>query len=491
MSPFRVRFAPSPTGYLHIGGLRTALYNYLFARKHGGTIILRIEDTDQRRFVEDAEKDILASLEWAGLDFDEGPGRDGGHGPYRQSERSDVYKQIAEELVDSGDAYIAFDTEEELTSMRERFATKENPNPRYGSSTRSQMQNALSLSEDDVSSRLESGQPYVIRLKVSPGGSVSFSDLIRGPVTFETVNVDDQVLMKSDGLPTYHLANIVDDHLMEVSHVIRGEEWLPSTPKHILLYEALGWDPPQMAHLPLILSPTGGKLSKRSAERAGIPVSVKEYRSTGYESGALINFLALLGWNPGNERELYAMEDLIEAFSLERVGQSGVQFDLNKLQWVNEHYLRQRSAKSIASDIKPLLAENGIKPDEDYLERVVAVMAERISLPSDLLRARYFFEDPTSYDDKTRKKRWKEESSGLVVSFAGKLDQLDVFEAATIETALRKLAEEQEVGAGRIIHPVRLAVSGIGFGPGLFELLELLGRETTVRRLRTAVSAIG
>lgn len=491
MNPVRVRFAPSPTGYLHIGGLRTALYNFLFARKHGGTVILRIEDTDRKRFVEDAEGDILASLEWAGIDFDEGPGPGGEYGPYRQSERSDVYKKIAETLLESGDAYIAFDTEKELASMRERFATKVNPNPRYDTTVRSEMQNALTMSEDEVSSRLAAGQPYVIRLKISPTGSVSFSDLIRGTVTFETRNLDDQVLMKSDGLPTYHLANIVDDHMMEVSHVIRGEEWLPSTPKHILLYEALGWEPPTMAHLPLILSPTGGKLSKRSADRAGIAVSVKDYRAAGYESDALINFLALLGWNPGEERELFSLEDLIEAFSLDRVGQSGVQFDLTKLKWYNEHYLRQRSAKSIASDVAPFLAEHGIHPVEDYLERVVSVMKERISFPSDLLEARYFFEDPEAYDELTRKKRWKEDSSDLVVLFAERLDGLEIFDAATIENALRELAEEQAVGAGRIIHPVRLAASGTGFGPGLFEMLELLGKETTVRRLRAAASALG
>ncbi|MCZ6758648.1 MAG: glutamate--tRNA ligase family protein, partial [Bacteroidetes bacterium] len=298
-------------------------------------------------------------------------------------------------------------------------------------------------------------------------------------------------LMKSDGLPTYHLANIVDDHMMGVSHVIRGEEWLPSTPKHILLYEALGWNPPQLAHLPLILSPTGGKLSKRSAERAGIPVSVNEYRSAGYESGALINFLALLGWNPGDERELFSMEGLIESFSLERVGQSGVQFDLDKLRWYNEQYLRQRSAQSIATDIKPLLAESGIDPADDYLERVVEVMKERISIPSDLADAKYFFQDPTSFDDKTKKKRWKKDSSDLILLFSEKLDPLEPFEAATIEIALRELAEEREAGAGSIIHPVRLATSGVGFGPGLFDLLEVLGKETTIRRLRAAAEILG
>ncbi|MCH8245887.1 MAG: glutamate--tRNA ligase [Bacteroidetes bacterium] len=491
MNPVRVRFAPSPTGYLHIGGLRTALYNYLFARKHDGTVILRIEDTDQKRFVDDAEEDIIASLQWAGIEYDEGPGRDGGVGPYRQSERSDIYSEIAEKLVESGHAYIAFDTEEELAGMRERFATEENPNPRYGSSTREHMQNSFSLSEEDVSSRLASAHPHVIRLNVTPGETVSFTDLIRGDIAFATENVDDQILMKSDGHPTYHLANIVDDHMMGVSHVIRGEEWLPSTPKHILLYEALGWDPPKLAHLPLILSPTGGKLSKRSSERAGIPVFVNEYRSAGYESGALINFLALLGWNPGDERELFSMEGLIETFSLERVGQSGVQFDLNKLQWYNEQYLRQRSAQSIATDVKPLLAESGIEPSDEYLERVVEVMKERISIPSDLVEAMYFFQDPTSYDDKTKKKRWKEDSSDLILLFSEKLDPLEPFDATTIEIALRELAEEREAGAGRIIHSVRLATSGVGFGPGLFDLLEVLGKETTIRRLRAAAEILG
>ncbi len=489
MKDVRVRFAPSPTGYLHIGGLRTALYNYLFARRYGGKLILRIEDTDRTRLVDDAEDDILQCLVWAGISFDEGPGLGGEFGPYRQSERSHIYQDYASRLVETGHAYYAFDTAEEIDEMRKRHASTENQ--KYDASTRMEMCNSLVLGEDEVAERISSGEPYVIRLHVHPGHVVTFSDLIRGTVSFDSGTIDDQVLVKSDRLPTYHLANIVDDHLMGVTHVIRGEEWLPSTPKHILLYRALGWNPPQMAHLPLIMSPTGGKLSKRNAEKMGIPVTVKQYREEGYEPDALLNFLALLGWNPGDERELLDLGELVQAFSLERVGQSGVQFDLNKLKWYNEHYLRQRSAEDVARDVEKLLEAAGIISNRAYVVAIIELMRERISFPSDILESRYFFRDPVAIDEASARKRWKEDSAELVEEYANRIEQLESFDHDTLENVLREIAEERDIGAGRIIHPVRLAVSGVSFGPGLFDLLHILGRETVVRRLRSSARILG
>ncbi len=488
----RVRFAPSPTGLLHIGGLRTALYNFLFARRHGGTFILRIEDTDRSRFVPEAEEDILEALRWAGLSFEEGPGIGGPHAPYHQSQRGAIYREHVQRLLDTGAAYVAFDTPEELEAMRTRLATEEHPAPKYDARTRLQMTNSLTLPADEVRRRMDAGEPHVVRLKVEPGETVRFHDLIRGEVAIDTEQVDDQVLLKSDGLPTYHLANVVDDHLMGVTHVIRGEEWLPSTPKHLLLYRAFGWTPPQMAHLPLILSPSGGKLSKRNAEQMGIPVSVRQYREAGYEPEALVNFLAFLGWNPGDEREVMSLEELIEAFSLERVGSAGVQFNLDKLRWYNEQHLRRMSLDELVARVRPYLEEAGIVTEEAYLRRVVALMRERISFVRDLPDAAgYFFRDPESYDEVGVRKRWKEDAAALVAAYADRLEALDGFDAATAEAALRSLAEERGVGAGRIIHPTRLALSGVTFGPGLFEMMEVLGRETCVRRMRRAVAVLG
>ncbi|MEM1271704.1 MAG: glutamate--tRNA ligase, partial [Bacteroidota bacterium] len=336
----RVRFAPSPTGYLHIGGLRTALYNYLFARKHGGTFVLRIEDTDRERFVEDAEADILAMLDWAGLSIDEGPDTGGAAGPYRQSERAELYQAHVQQLIDAGLAYHAFDSKDALDAMRERTGQG------YNAQTRQEMENALTLDADEVQRRIDAGDSYVVRLKVTPGESVRFEDHVRGEVEFSTDDIDDQVLLKSDGLPTYHLANVVDDHHMGITHVIRGEEWLPSTPKHILLYEAFGWTPPGMAHLPLILSPNGGKLSKRKADKMGIPVSVRQYVDAGYEAPALVNFLAMLGWSPGGDsayadRETFTLDELVDAFHVSEIGQSGAKFDLDKLDWYNANTIRE------------------------------------------------------------------------------------------------------------------------------------------------------
>ena len=353
------------------------------------------------------------------------------------------------------------------------------------------MKNSLTLSVDEVARRIASGEPYVVRLKVPDSETVRFTDAIRGQVSFDTSTLDDQVLVKSDGLPTYHLANVVDDHLMGITHVIRGEEWLPSTPKHLLLYGFFGWDPPTMAHLPLILSPTGGKLSKRNAERTGIPVSVRDYRTAGYEPAALLNFLPFLGWNPGTVEEMFSLDELAEAFSLERVGSSGVQFNMEKLNWYNQQYVKRLDPAEIAARAKPLLAEKGYTPGVSYLEAVAGLMQERIVFASDLAtEAVYFFADPTEFEAKGVEKRWKQDSPELVRAYADRLEALPEFTAESAETALRELTEERSVGAGRIIHPVRLVVTGVTFGPGLFELLELLGRETVVRRLRAGVDRL-
>lgn len=487
----RVRFAPSPTGLLHIGGLRTALYNYLFARKHNGSFVLRIEDTDRERFVDAAEEDILGGLAWAGLTYDEGPEQGGAFGPYRQSERQPTYEQYARQLVESGHAYYAFDTVEELEAMRSRYADAGNPSPRYGNETRMEMRNSLSLSDDEVQRLLADGQEFVIRLLVPRGETVRFDDHVRGAVAFETDQLDDQVLIKSDGMPTYHLANVVDDHLMQITHVIRGEEWLSSTPKHILLYRYLGWEPPEMAHLPLIMSPGGGKLSKRNADELGIPVTVSQYREAGYEPEALINFLAFLGWNPGTEEEVFTLDGLVEAFSLDRVGSSGVQFNLDKLRWYNEQHLRSFGPEGIVERARPYLEEAGIQAENTYLVQVADLMQDRITLAKDLADSgRYFFEDPTSYEEQGLKKRWKDDSADLLRTYADRLDGLDPFNAERAEEVLRALAEERGAGAGRIIHPTRLAISGVSFGPSLFHMMEVLGKETCVRRIRNAVNVL-
>lgn len=491
-APVRVRFAPSPTGLLHIGGLRTALYNYLFARKHGGQFLLRIEDTDQERYVEEAEPDILASLAWAGLAYDEGPGRGGPHAPYYQSERQERYQQIARQLVEAGQAYYAFDTPEEVQAMRERMQREGYPSPTYDAATRQRMTNALTLSEDEVQRRLDAGEPYVVRLNVPPDETVHFADLIRGDVTFDSSSLDDQVLLKSDGLPTYHLANVVDDHLMEITHVIRGEEWLSSTPKHILLYRFLGWTPPTMAHLPLILSPTGGKLSKRNAEKMGLPVSVRQYREAGYEPEALLNFLAFLGWNPGTEEEVFTLDGLVEAFTLDRVGSAGVQFNLDKLRWFNQQHLRRLPADDLLARVRLVLQAHGYDVDAVYLHRVTGLLHDRMTLAEDLATLyAYFFEDPADYDEQGVKKRWKDDSAALLTAYADRLEQADPFSEEAAEALLRALAEEREVGAGRIIHPTRLAVSGTTAGPSLFAMLDVLGRATSVRRLRRAAETLG
>ena len=496
-APVRVRFAPSPTGLLHIGGLRTALYNYLLARRaaadgRGGAFVLRIEDTDRGRFDDRAERDILDGLAWAGLAVDEGPHAGGAAGPYRQSERTGLYRDAVGRLLDGGHAYVAFDTAREIEAMRERLATADRPAPPYDAATRGQMTNALTLGEDEARRRVEAGEPHVVRLRVEPGDVLAFHDAVRGEVAFDTAEVDDQVLVKSDGMPTYHLANVVDDHAMGITDVIRGEEWLPSTPKHVLLYRVLGWEPPRFAHLPLILSPNGGKLSKRSADRLGIPVSVRDYREAGYEPEAVVNFLALLGWNPGDDRELFSLKELVEAFSVERIGRSGAQFSLDKLEWFNGQHLRALAPDEIARRARPAVEARWGGVDDDQLVAAAALLRERLAKASDLADAGYLLgHDPETYDPAGVKKRWKDDSARLVALYADRLEGADAFTEESTEAAMRGLAEDEGVGLGRVIHPVRLAVTGVTAGAGMFETLVVVGREATVRRLRRAAEVLG
>ncbi|MFN1834736.1 glutamate--tRNA ligase [Balneola sp. MJW-20] len=489
----RVRFAPSPTGFLHIGGLRTALYNYLFARHHGGKFILRIEDTDQARYVEGAEDDIIDSLLWAGIDYDEGPKREGDYGPYRQSERKYMYHEYAEKLIEEGHAYYAFDTTEEIDEMRERLKKSGNPSPKYDSITRQSMKNSLTLPQDEVQKKLEDGDEYVVRLKVPRKEEVRFEDEIRGVVSFDTSGLDDQVLLKSDGMPTYHLANVVDDHTMGITHVIRGEEWLSSTPKHILLYNAFGWEPPKMAHLPLIMSPSGGKLSKRKAESEGIPVNTKDYIAGHYIPEALVNFLAYLGWSPGDDSEIHSMEELCELFTLDRVSKGGAVFNFKKLMWYNENYIREHSVEELMTDVKELAAEAGWDiSDEEYLKQVIELLHERVSKIDEFISmGDFFYNAPSEYDEKAAKK-WKDDSVTLISDYKESISALaeGEFDAATLKSKLEEVIEAHEVGFGKLAMPLRLAVTGQGFGPDLFPSIEMLGKEETVSRIDAAVQRL-
>ena len=491
----RVRFAPSPTGTLHIGGLRTALYNFLFARHHGGTLVLRIEDTDRDRFVEDAEAYIVESMAWCGMSYDEGPDGSterGRFGPYRQSERKALYHEHIRTLLDKGHAYYAFDTRDELDAMRERLVTEQNPAPRYDATTRLEMTNAFTLSESEVQERINRGDPYVVRLHVPQGETVQFTDLVRGTVVFSSDEIDDQILIKSDGMPTYHFANVVDDHFMEITHIIRGEEWLPSTPKHILLYQFFGWTPPEMAHLPLILSPTGGKLSKRKADKMGIPTNVLEYRDLGYEPEALVNFLAFLGWNPGTEQEIFSLDELVQAFTVDRVGSAGAQFDMNKLDWFNQQYLKSLPIENLVSRLQPLLAEAGISADQEHIEAAAILMQDRMTQLKDFLNdGVYFFEDPTSYAEKAVKKRWKEDTGALLMAYGEQIDALVPYEAGGLEETLKTFVSSREIGLGKLMAPLRLAVSGVAGGPDLYAMMALLGKDTVLRRIEAAVQRLG
>jgi glutamyl-tRNA synthetase len=475
----RVRFAPSPTGYLHVGGVRTALYNWLLARQKGGTFLLRIEDTDRSRFVEDAEKDILDNLAWCGLNPDEGVGAGGDRGPYRQSERLHIYRDHARRLVDQGHAYRCFCTPERLEAMRRE-------QERAGLATMYD-RTCRALDPAQARRRAEAGEAHVVRMVVPDGETVVVEDLIRGPVAFHTSQVDDQVLLKSDGFPTYHLAAVVDDHLMEITHVIRGEEWLSSTPKHLLLYRYFGWEPPAFAHLPLILNKQGKKLSKRDGD-----VSASAYRQQGYLPEGLLNFLALLGWSPGDDREFFTLDDLVRSFSLERVNKAGAVFDFDKLRHIQALHMRALGPEEVARRALPFFAASGLPtPPLEYVARVAAVMGERAVLLTDLVSgAPYFYLDPTEYDAKTVQKRWKAHTPELLGAWTEELAALPAWTAAILEESCRRFAEKRGVGAGELIHPARLCLSGLGVGPGLFEMMEVLGRETCLRRLRRGLEVL-
>ncbi|MCC7298692.1 MAG: glutamate--tRNA ligase [Bacteroidia bacterium] len=503
--PVRVRFAPSPTGPLHIGGVRTALYNYLFARKHGGTMILRIEDTDQNRLVEGAENYIINSLKWVGVEIDEGQGVGGPHAPYKQSERKPMYAQYAYNLVEAGHAYYAFDTEEDLDNMRKRLEAS-GMQPAYDSVSRNSMTNSLTLPADEVKSRIDGGAHYVIRLKLPRKEEVRFHDIIRGWVVVNTAQMDDKVLLKSDGMPTYHLANVVDDYLMGISHVIRGEEWLPSAPLHVLLYRFLGWQDvmPEFAHLPLLLKPEGnGKLSKRDGDRLGFPVFPLEYtdpqtkevssgyRETGYFPDAVANMLALLGWHPSDNRELFTMEELIEAFSLEKVSKSGAKFDLNKALWFNHHYLMNKPVEDILPLVKPELATHGLESDDAYLGKVCVLLREKVNFAKEIIsQGKYFFTEEYKFNEEVVSKKWNGNTNNYLTALAGVFESEENFDANNIENAFKNWCEINGVKTGELMQPLRVAVSGEPAGPPVFEMISLLGKESVLRRIQRATQSI-
>ena len=496
--PVRVRFAPSPTGPLHMGGVRTALYNYLFAKKNNGTFLIRIEDTDQTRFVPGAQDYIMDALNWCGIVPTEGPGIGGDFGPYIQSERKDMYRPYADQLVDNDKAYIAFDTAEELDQMRDQAKQMGMPNWQYNSVTRSSMKNSLTLSSDEVQKRIEAGEPYVIRMKMPRNKDVRFEDAIRGWVVVNTNNLDDKVLFKSDGMPTYHLANIVDDHTMAISHVIRGEEWLPSAPLHVLLYEAFEWDCPVFAHLPLLLKPDGnGKLSKRDGDRLGFPVfptnwttaegeTYPGYREQGYFPEAFVNMLAFLGWNPGTTQEIFSMKELTETFSLERVAKAGAKFDPDKTKWFQQQYLRNTSDEELAKELSQIL-------DEEYelsrLATICKLMKERATFVKDILvEGDFLFNAPTEYDEKTARKKWKENSGELMQEWMNEMNNISDFSAENIETSFKAFITSKELGIGAVLPLFRLIVTGKGMGPSMFEIAEFLGKEECISRMTSGIN---
>ena len=498
----RVRFAPSPTGPLHIGGVRTALYNYLFAKQNGGSLVLRIEDTDSTRLVPGAEEYIIEAFQWLNIKFDEGVSIGGNYGPYRQSERRKIYRRYVDQLLENGKAYIAFDTPEELNAKR-----IEMPNFQYDSQTRSQMRNSLTMPPEEVEALIEDGTQYVVRFKVEPGKEVLIDDIIRGEVKFMSDVVDDKVLYKSaDELPTYHLANIVDDHLMEITHVIRGEEWLPSSPLHVLLYQALGWADtmPRFAHLPLLLKPEGkGKLSKRDGDRLGFPVFPLEwkdpksgevsmgYRENGYFPEAIINFLALLGWNPGTEQEVFTLDKLVRLFDINKCSKSGARFDYKKCIWFNHEYMLHKSNEEVAGLFAPIVAGHGVDETFERITEVVAMMKDRVDFVKDLWPlCSFFFVPPTEYDEKTVRKRWKEDSPQVMGELADLLENLDDFSLENQEKEVMAWIEKKGYKLGDVMNAFRLALVGIGKGPGMFDISTFLGKEETVRRLRRAIAMI-
>lgn len=481
-----------------MGGVRTALFNYLFARKNGGKFILRIEDTDQARYVPGAEEYIKEALEWVGMSLDESPWNEGDCGPYRQSERKGMYREYVDQLIESGHAYYAFDTPEELDEMRERLKRAKVPNPQYNAAVRMTMKNSLTLSADEVSARLDAGDPYTVRVKIPRNEEVRFQDIIRGWVQVNSSNLDDKVIFKSDGMPTYHLANIVDDHLMGISHVIRGEEWLPSAPLHILLYRFLGWEDtrPEFAHLPLILRPDGnGKLSKRDGDRLGFPVFPLDwvdpntnevssgYRERGYYPAAFINMLAFLGWNPGTDKELYTMQELIEDFSLERVGKSGAKFDADKTNWYNQQFLRQQSTAELAVELDPYLKDAGVSFTESQTQSYVELMKERAFFVSEMMEGKYLFTRPEQYDEKTIRKKWKEGSAAIVNDLIELYTNVEDFESEKLHSAFMNYLTEKELGMGAAMPLLRVLITGQPAGPSMFDIMAFLGKEESVARL--------
>ncbi len=499
----RVRFAPSPTGPLHIGGVRTALYNYLFARQHNGELVFRIEDTDSNRFVPGAEEYILESFRWLGIKFDEGVSFGGNHGPYRQSERREIYKEYVQQLLEEGKAYYAFDTPEELEAKR-----AEGSNFQYDSHTRMQMRNSLTLPKDEVERLISEGEQYTVRFKIEPGQEIHINDMIRGDVCIKSDILDDKVLYKSaDELPTYHLANIVDDHLMEISHVIRGEEWLPSAPLHVLLYQAFGWEDtmPRFAHLPLLLKPEGkGKLSKRDGDRLGFPVFPLEwhdpkteevssgYRESGYFPEAVVNFLALLGWNPGTEQELFSLDELVQAFDITKCSKSGAKFDYQKGIWFNHEYILRKSDEEIARLFAPIVANNGVEETFERVQLVVSMMKDRVSFVKELWPlCSFFFIAPTEYDEKTVKKRWKENSTQQMTELCEVLENIEDFSIEGQEAIVEKWIADKGYKMGDIMNAFRVALVGIGKGPGMFDISAFLGKEETIHRLKKAIQVLG
>lgn len=499
----RVRFAPSPTGALHIGGVRTALYNYLFARQHGGDLVFRIEDTDSNRFVPGAEEYIIESFRWLGIKFDEGVSFGGEHGPYRQSERRSIYKKYVEQLLAADKAYIAFDTPEQLETKRAEIQ-----NFQYDAHTRGEMTNSLTLPKEEVERRIADGEQYVVRFKVEPGIEVHIDDMIRGHVVIKSDILDDKVLYKSaDELPTYHLANIVDDHLMEITHVIRGEEWLPSAPLHVLLYRAFGWEDtmPKFAHLPLLLKPEGkGKLSKRDGDRLGFPVFPLEwhdpktgdvssgYRESGYFPEAVVNFLALLGWNPGTEQELFTLDELVQAFDIHKCSKAGARFDYQKGIWFNHEYMLKKSNEEVANLFAPIVANNGVDESMERITKVVAMMKDRVNFVKELWPlCSFFFIAPTEYDEKTVKKRWKADSAKVMGELADVLEGIDDFSVEGQEPVVMKWIEEKGYKLGDVMNAFRLTLVGIGKGPGMFDISAFLGKEETLKRMRKAIEVLG
>ena len=498
----RVRFAPSPTGALHIGGVRTALYNYLFAKQHGGDLVFRIEDTDSNRFVPGAEEYIIESFKWLGIKFDEGVSFGGNYGPYRQSERRDIYKKYVDQLLEAGKAYIAFDTPEELEAKRQEIK-----NFQYDAHTRIQMRNSLSMPKEEVDALIADGKQYVVRFLIQPGEEVHVNDMIRGDVVIKSDILDDKVLYKSaDELPTYHLANIVDDHLMEISHVIRGEEWLPSAPLHVLLYRAFGWEDtmPRFAHLPLLLKPDGkGKLSKRDGDRLGFPVFPLEwhdpktgdvsngFRESGYFPEAVVNFLALLGWNPGTEQELFSLDELVEAFDISKCSKAGARFDFKKGIWFNHEYILRKSDDEIASLFAPIVANNGVDESMERITQVVSMMKDRVDFVKELWPlCSFFFIAPTEYDEKTVRKRWKENSAEVMTELADVISGIDDFSIENQEKTVMAWVESKGYKLGDVMNAFRLALVGIGKGPGMFDITAFLGKEETLKRLKKAIEVL-